>query len=223
MGKKKESKEENFNIICKNIIFNYISEYVKEKQSVKNNTEQIKVLVEKYTKKLKLGFNNSDRKIFRYTDILFFSSILLGCYEYFEKYFKENMLNTLDENSHLILKYKNILQSFKTISFVIQSNDFYNSLILFRALYENMVILKFLLNNPDCIGEFDESSMIKSAKLYDIYGKKLNIIKTEKIKSENDKETYKISNLDIEEELKIYYNWAKKKIKKTGGISNSMI
>jgi hypothetical protein len=217
MGKKGNSKEDNFSYKCKNSIFNFIVEYNQEKKSAKNNTERTRVLVEKYATKLKSDFDNTDKKKLQYDYFLFFSNILSSCYEYLEKYFKEKMLKTNDENSLLVLKYKNALQLLRTISYVMQSNDFFSSLILFRALYENMVILKFLLINPDCIGEFDEYSMIKLTKFYDIYGSKTTeITKLSKIADA----TYRSTKLDIENKLKKNYDWAKQKIKKDRGDIN---
>jgi|GEM_PF-5455257 len=213
-------KTENFHNICKNIIFNFVSEYAKEKQSVKNNAERTDDLANKYANKLKRDFDETDGKSHRYAEIIFFPIVLMSCYEYFEKYFDEKMLNTNDESSILLLKYKNALHSLRTISCIMQSNDFHSCLILFRAIYENLVIIKFLLKNSDCIGDFDEYSMIKLSKLYNIDGKKLSIMKTVKINSDTDKETYRITNLDIENELKKYYNWAKKKIRKDRGDIN---
>ena len=211
MAKSGGLKGENFSDKCKNIIFNFIADYTEEKKSVKNNTERTMVLVEKYATKLKSDFDITDNKRLKYGIFPFFSNVLSGCYEYLEKYFKEEMLGTNDENSLLILKYKNALQSLRTISYVMQLDDFYSSLILFRALYENMVILKFLLINTDCIGEFGEYSMIKLTKLYDIYGSKTKEI-TKLTKIDDDK--CQLTKLDIENKLKKHYDWAKQKITK---------
>ncbi|MDR0319998.1 MAG: DUF5677 domain-containing protein [Treponema sp.] len=217
MEKNGDSKGENFTEKCKNVIFNFIAEYIKENESVKNNAERTLLLVKRYATKLKADFDISENKVLPYKYFLFFSDILSGCYEYLENYFKEKILNEYDENSLLILKYKNALQSFKTISYVMQTNDFSSSLILFRVLYENMVILKFLLSNVDCIGEFDEYSMIKLTKLYDIYGSKTTGIK--KLSKINNS-TYQLDRLDIENKLKKNYDWAKQKIKKGKGDIN---
>ena len=217
MAKNKDSKGEYFIEKSKHTIFAFIADYDKEKKSVKNNTMRTKALVEKYATKLKSDFDNTDKKRLRYDYFPFFSNILSVSYEYLEKYFKEKMLDTNDENSLLIQKYKDALQSFRTISYVMQSNDFFSSLILFRSLYENMVILKFLLSNSDCIGEFDEYSMIKLAKLNDIYGyKNIEITKITEI----GKDTYELTRIDIEKKLKKNYDWAKQKIKKDRGDIN---
>jgi hypothetical protein len=200
MGENGDSKRENFSDKCRNIILNFIAEYGEEKKSPENTRERTSELVERYEKKLKSDFEITDKEKLPYDYFPFFYNVLSGCYEYLEGHFK--MLETNDENSLLTLKYKNALQTFGTISYVMQLNDFTGSLILFRALYEDMVILKFLLTYPDCIGEFDEYSVIKLTKLFDIYGVKLAEIKK---RTEND---------NIKDKLKRYYGWSQRIIKK---------
>jgi hypothetical protein len=210
MAKIEDSKGWNFN--TKNIIFNFISDY---KESAKNNIERTSVLVKEYANKLKTDFNIIDNQKLPYAYFLFFYNVLLSSYEYLEIHFKEKMLRPKYENRILILQYKNALRLFGSISYLMQTQDFTSSLILFRVLYENLVILNFLLKNPDCIGEFDEYSIIKLKKLYDIYGLKTKGI-TKLSKIGND--TIQYTQRDIEKKIKKNYDWAK--IEKNSGHVN---
>ena len=205
----------------KKIIFDYIYEYTEENNSVKNSPDRNLELVKKYANKLKSDIKESKRMQNDYP--LYLNDIISECYKYIEKHIGEKILDKDDQNGLLVLKYKSVLQSFDDIIHLMQLKDFSNSLVLFRVLYENMVILQFLLKNPDCIGEFEDYSLIKLIKIHEVYGTKTEML-TESIRRRTYKVTkisenkYQINSRDVEMESNKNYDWAKGKIKKDKGM-----
>ena len=161
-------KKEIFSKNCSYDIFNFI--------------EQCKILQKKYGEKVfeieesKREFINFAEKMLKNFEkvecfneknrpYIFFDIFVTSYLKYIDEKVVREVNNNPDNNRTLVTLLFSAVKKHEIIVNLLECEEYENGLILFRAFYENMIILQFLQNHKECINEFEKYSAYKLSKL----------------------------------------------------------
>lgn len=151
-------------------------------------------------------FRNEQKKIFepRFESYNFFCTFCFSFFNYLissQKY-KTHKIDMIPYN--LLVS---ALQKCKDIIHLMENKQYESAIILFRALYENLVILYFL-NYNDCSKAFTDFSF------YKLFKKTPKHIRNQQKFNEIDNKLKSIEKKYLEKDLNSNYGWARDKISK---------
>jgi len=156
-------------------------------------------------------FKNEQKKLFEpnFESYNFYSVFVFSFFIYIIRFtaeYKDKKPNIVPYN--LLIS---ALQKYKDIVHLMENKQYESATILFRALYENLVILYFI-NYNDCSDTFSDFSF------YKLFKKMPKNIRKEQEFGEIDKKLSFIENKYPEKDLNSNYGWARKKINKDSNI-----
>jgi hypothetical protein len=159
-------KKGSFSKNCKYHIFNFIELCKKlQKEHGEKGFEVGKYKFLEFSEQMLKDFEKTDGLNYKNRSYVFFDIFINSFLKYIDEKVINEFNNNPDNNRALVSLFFSAIRKYGIIVNLLECNEYENGLILFRAFYENLIILEFLQIHNECIEDFEKYSAYKLNKL----------------------------------------------------------